>query len=1006
MGAAHHDSMSLLMLSLAAISLICAGMTASAQDKTEKYRIAVLSDDIPSLDQARVGKIVVRLRQSGFEVRTLNCAEAAAPEILNPSAFDCLLLADSPRFPGIACDNLLAFIEGGGDLVLLGGRAFEHPTCRIGGKWVTEAQFRESLLSIPTQNVFFSFDGEPVGWTRSARELSHPSRALRDEGPSGGCMRLDIRDIGQWQWDTFANSLPGGFPAGHDLICFMARGGPATREMAFEIDEHDGSRWIATVPLEPEWKRFVLNSDSFRFHADGSPKNRGGKDDRLQMSNTVRISFGLAAGFTNYGDGDHAIWLDEIGSAASGTDTRADFSRRVEINAFGDDETYGMKFINSVTVYPQQDLTARDMRIEGKFAGISAVGFAFANKSRFIPILDANDVFDRSMGWAGGMLVNYDGQFKGSNWLLFGITSGAFYESEGFLSLLPETISRMAGSGLAEKSAALNDEGRNAVIELTEPAPEGFIRLSEDGRRFLLPDGRPFFMIGTNYLGPADRICRLGGECFDARILEADFRRARDAGINCMRIWVGVGEADKARRDAISQCARKYGIYLLIHIGNMQKEGEMIAETCRNMAEMWKDEPMVIGYDLINEPYLGVVGAVRFGGQPSPLLRLNPYEKLSGLIDRAWVEAQIAARPAWPQIAGWADADEVRNLYAAYSLYNKYTDKLIAGGEDYSTLTGADGKLPMDREFAEFAKALDATFAQWIGAQVGAIRAVDKNHLITVGYNTVLSCLPCNERFDFVSQHVYQRPMSYKEILKNATTLDRLAKVWPDQPVTLGEFGYSNGLIIGGKYLDPHSSCVGEMLHYLSALARGHSGCMKWMLTDWPIPMMRDNCPWMGEGSVYEERFGLYRYDGTPRGRPKPIVHALRFLREYYDKAGPGGEINVDPANSPIGVRYVFRGKNALFVGGTVFVGEGIEFGCDVPVNLMLMWGDGRIRIMATGDAHVTIKPSEFVQDISAFKCDLKGNFGGLSIANTVIDIGEWLRIGLLEGEALELSRQ
>ena len=81
-------------------------------------------------------------------------------------------------------------------------------------------------------------------------------------------------------------------------------------------------------------------------------------------------------------------------------------------------------------------------------------------------------------------------------------------------------------------------------------------------------------------------------------------------------------------------------------------------------------------------------------------------------------------------------------------------------------------------------------------------------------------------------------------------------------------------------YLDRYTASVGEMIHYLYAFTKNYDGVKKWMLIDWPYKIMQHYGDW-NKGDVtrvYEERFGLYYYDGTPAGRPKPIVHALAIL--------------------------------------------------------------------------------------------------------------------------------
>ena len=166
--------------------------------------------------------------------------------------------------------------------------------------------------------------------------------------------------------------------------------------------------------------------------------------------------------------------------------------------------------------------------------------------------------------------------------------------------------------------------------------------------------------------------------------------------------------------------------------------------------------------------------------------------------------------------------------------------------------------------------------------------AGDKHHLISVGYNSVLECLPANKQLNFVSHHVYDRPASYEKVMSNITTLDRIARVWPDRPITLGEFGYSNGIVTADEsYLDFHTSAVGEMIHYLYALAHGYDGAMNGRSptgTGTPSPRPRKG----RKTQIYEAYFGIYYYDGNPHGlgRLKPIGYAMKFLRDYVDQNG------------------------------------------------------------------------------------------------------------------------
>src|SRR5438552_833674 len=64
----------------------------------------------------------------------------------------------------------------------------------------------------------------------------------------------------------------------------------------------------------------------------------------------------------------------------------------------------------------------------------------------------------------------------------------------------------------------------------------GFVRLAPDNRRFLRPDGSPFFAWTVNYVGPPDRAWRIWEDSqFDPALIEQDFTRAAGLGLNTIR---------------------------------------------------------------------------------------------------------------------------------------------------------------------------------------------------------------------------------------------------------------------------------------------------------------------------------------------------------------------------------------------------------------------------------------------------------------------------------------
>ena len=74
----------------------------------------------------------------------------------------------------------------------------------------------------------------------------------------------------------------------------------SSRQLLVEINETDGSRWMAPVPLTEQWTYHVLSPDDFSYWPPGSAAGggRGGPKDSFQPRHAVRVSFGLA--FVSY----------------------------------------------------------------------------------------------------------------------------------------------------------------------------------------------------------------------------------------------------------------------------------------------------------------------------------------------------------------------------------------------------------------------------------------------------------------------------------------------------------------------------------------------------------------------------------------------------------------------------------------------------------------------------------------------------------------------------------
>ncbi len=603
--------------------------------------------------------------------------------------------------------------------------------------------------------------------------------------------------------------------------------------------------------------------------------------------------------------------------------------RLVFREAFDDYAVYDLSEVTCVRTHAAQDWLDTGLCWDGPVAGVSAVGFASPHESTFVPLLAAEDEHGRVRGWAASMLLHHAGQYAESQWGLFGVEDAAFYRDEQVLDLLVRILQGFH-SGAWLKRARREDSATAVTgLELTAPKPPPLA--IRDGH-FVYPDGRRFFMIGVNMFNSFDTFYG-GGVQWDVRRLQHDFARMERAGINAVRIH-DFGRFAVAREphrlETFLELCRRHGIYVLaaINVGRhgYLRDGKTAMQAeARRMARLLKDEPALLGYDLQNEPYWWEIAQAPFRG--------------------------TALGEHFP-VPGGAWDEYIRSLE-------------VSEADWTTTFPGLEGPLPLpaDPRLRRAYENVNAIMGTWIGWLVEAIRAEDAAHPITVGYNTILGCLPANAPLEFVSHHVYEHPRDLEHVRHNLTTFDRLGDIWSDRPITLGEFGYSSGDLLEGEHLDVYTQAVGEIVHWLYALAQGYDGAMKWQLCDATPAYQWRFATWHRDNPeaerLRERRFGMFWPDGTLEGRPKPIAYATRFLRDCVDEGLIGGDLELRRCANPIGTGYVFRGEKVLFVGGSEYCSSEMRVESRHSFNVMLRWDDRSMTILSTADATVTLDPED-----------------------------------------------
>ncbi len=394
----------------------------------------------------------------------------------------------------------------------------------------------------------------------------------------------------------------------------------------------------------------------------------------------------------------------------------------------------------------------------------------------------------------------------------------------------------------------------------------------QEAPRLRRADGRSVFVIGASYQGPAERAWRgdywawWADDRFDPVLVDMDFRRASEAGLNTLRVFVQRELLLDVRReawwklDAVVALARKHGLLLLVTLGDYDEP--RVAELARVaglVATRYAGESAILGYDLRNEPSFWTVQSARYPDRSrAPLQSRLLVETYGERAAHHYIEAFRASAEGQRgplAIPGWVSADDAyffhNNWLLSYELAREVnlwaSARLVSDIEFYAS--------PDAAPWGALLLALDATYRAWLEPQLEAIRRADPTKPITVGHHeAMLAALPSNDLLDFLSPHRYP-PAGPPGLSEHRGNLAPLRRLFPGKPIILGEFGHRT-TELGEERAGLEETAVLDLLH-----AEGYGGGIKWMLTD------------TRGGS---DTMGLYRMDGSP----KPSVAAFRVLAD------------------------------------------------------------------------------------------------------------------------------
>lgn len=437
-----------------------------------------------------------------------------------------------------------------------------------------------------------------------------------------------------------------------------------------------------------------------------------------------------------------------------------------------------------------------------------------------------------------------------------------------------------------------------------------FAAVSPEKKFLVTPGQTPMFVRGANYEGYFDRAWHMwdAGK-FDETLIARDFAKMADTGLNTVRLFVQPAlEADVragnfAKLDRVLQLAanKKLAVILTFndaHALNLAKVAQLDAK----IAARYRDDPLILAWDLENEPvFYNFVAAIYPTDHPAPVHSNELVDQYGTRVSQQEaLEMQQQRR-----IPGHLNPMQAFWYINALKLFIEFHN-------DGTTWAIRHGKTLVDyiysTESATWHKLLDVlnrTVAAWLAVRYDAVRAADPNHLITVGYHWLhFAALPANRKLGFQTIHQYTDP-TFPKFKSLTQTLLSLKNVFPNHPLLMGEFGYSNQTgtnPANSQPVDERKTALFEIGLLAFLRANNFAGGIKWMLNDVDTT-----------ANPREASFGIYRVGDVP----KPVQPLLKKAQETWLALPQSANFQV--VQDPHGLAFRLTQANRVMLAGGTF---------------------------------------------------------------------------------------
>ena len=296
-------------LQLGQLFLLGAALTRAAAAPTAAvFRDATVQPDVHQAQD--VAKLV---ESAGYAVQFIDAATLTNAKALYLQFLPLLVLPQGRALPVESIGPVQHFLQAGGNLVALGLPLWDKPVFRAGDRWMTREDYEATLAETRAAQPLLDLGRVDLKkWSHSAGPGGGDAKREVASESQGSALHVRVGKLTSWD-NVSPPPLADAFPAGHTLTCFRAKGSPGTKTLMLEWAERDGSRWIATVGLTPEWKQYALPPSAFKAWAPTG--GRGGKGDSLKVEDAARFIIGVAVSHGAVEGSENEYWLADVGTA-------------------------------------------------------------------------------------------------------------------------------------------------------------------------------------------------------------------------------------------------------------------------------------------------------------------------------------------------------------------------------------------------------------------------------------------------------------------------------------------------------------------------------------------------------------------------------------------------------------------------------------------------------------------------------------------------------------------